>query len=163
MFVFRLLLPFFALAIAGCATTGAAPQPDPVFLVLRHLHTPQGERDPDLTAEGHAAAERLAELIAPSRPTAIYVTPFKRTQRTAAPLAARLELTPIVYDPADTPGLLARVRGSAANVVIVGHSNTVPDIVAGLGGERPAPLSHPNFGDIWQVGPAGRTERLRVP
>jgi hypothetical protein len=48
-------------------------------------------------------------------------------------------------------------------VVIVGHSNTVPDIVQQLGGPRPAPLTHPDFGDVWRIGPDGATTRLHVP
>src|SRR4028118_903048 len=91
------------------------------------------------------------------RPAAIYVSSFKRSQQTAAPLAARLGLTPIVYDPPDTPGLVARVRAGPWPVLIVGHSNTVPDIVEQLGGPRPAPLSHPDFGDPWRVGAGGTT------
>ena len=87
-----------------------APAPPPTY-VVRHLNTPAGERDPDLTAGG--AARRRRRSPAGSRasaPRAIYVSDFRRTRQTAAPLAARLGLTPIVYDPADTPGLIARVR-----------------------------------------------------
>ena len=46
-------------------------------------------------------------------------------------------------------------------VLIVGHSNTVPDIIEGLGGVRPGPLEHPDFGDIWTVRP-GRTAHARL-
>jgi hypothetical protein len=41
-----------------------------------------------------------------------------------------------------------------APVLIVGHSNTVPDIVAALGGARPGPIGHEDFGDVWKI--AGR-------
>jgi broad specificity phosphatase PhoE len=130
---------------------------------MRHLHTPQGERDPDLTAEGQAAAQRLPGLLGTDRIAAIYVTQFKRTQQTAASVAARFGLTPIVYDPADTPGLIARVRAGPLPALIVGHSNTVPDIVQQLGGPRPGPLTHPDFGDLWRVGADGTTVKQRVP
>jgi phosphohistidine phosphatase SixA len=158
-----LALALLPALLAACATTSAAVQPQqPVYYVMRHLHTPAGERDPDLTAEGRAAAERLTAMLADQRPAAIYVSGFKRTQQTAAPLATRLGLTPIVYDPADTPGLIARVRSGPWPVLIVGHSNTVPEIVAQLGGTRPAPLSHPDFGDVWRIDAQGQTTSLRV-
>lgn len=158
MRLFALLAALFALA--SCATTADAP-PEPLYYVMRHLNTPAGERDPDLTAEGQHQAALLAGVLH-ERPRIIYVSSFKRTQQTAAPLAAALGLTPIVYDPADTPALLARVRQGPFPVLIVGHSNTVPDIVAGLGGERPAPLGHEDFGDVWRVDAGGRTERFRI-
>ncbi|HYI65018.1 MAG TPA: phosphoglycerate mutase family protein [Allosphingosinicella sp.] len=148
------------LAVSACATP-PAPQP-PATYVMRHLNTPAGERDPDLTAEGRRAATILASWFGEARPRAIFVSHFKRSGQTAAPLAARLGLTPIVYDPADTPGLIARVRATPGPVLIVGHSNTVPDIVEHLGGTRPAPLVHEDFGDIWRVGPDGATTRLRI-
>lgn len=149
------------------ATAFAEPAAQPVY-VLRHLNTPAGEPDPDLLPEGRAAAIALADLMetdrfqGAGRPVAIYVSDFKRTRQTAAPTAARLALNLTVYDPRDTAGLIARVRAETGPVLIVGHSNTVPDIVAALGGERPAPLSHPDFGDLWVVAPGGATTKLRI-
>jgi broad specificity phosphatase PhoE len=147
--------------LAACAT--APPPAQPTYFVMRHLHTPQGERDPDLTAQGRAAAERLVQMFVRERPAIIYVSSFKRSQQTAAPLAARLGLTPIVYDPADTPALVARVRAGPWPVLIVGHSNTVPDIVQQLGGARPGDLTHPDFGDLWRIAADGTTVRSRIP
>lgn len=159
-----LMLALAALA-AGCATPDRGPgqaPPAPDIFVVRHLHTPRGERDPDLLPEGRRQAQLLADRLSGAPVRAIYVTDFRRTRQTAAPLAARLALTPIVYDPADTPGLVARVRAGPLPALIVGHSNTVPDIVAALGGARPGPLVHEDFGDIWRVGPDGATVRGRI-
>jgi phosphohistidine phosphatase SixA len=150
-----------SLALAACATTPRHPA-EPVYYVMRHLQTPPGQRDPDLTEEGRRRAALLAVLFGSERPAAIYVSSYKRTQQTAAPLAARLALTPIVYDPADTPALVARVRAGPTPALIVGHSNTVPDIVERLGGARPAPIADDEFGDVWRVGPGGATARMRV-
>lgn len=148
-----------ATLVAGCAST---PEPASDIYVVRHLHTPQGQRDPDLLPEGQRQAQLLSAWFRADQPRAIYVSDYRRTRQTAAPLAARLALTPIVYDPADTPGLVARVRAGPLPALIVGHSNTVPDIVAALGGTRPAPMVHEDFGDIWRVGPDGATVRARI-
>lgn len=149
--------------IAAVTLSVATPAAAQTIYVMRHLNTPAGERDPDLTAEGRAAAQRLPALIGEERIAAIYVSNYRRTNQTAAILAERLGLTPIVYDPADTPGLVARVRQGPLPALIVGHSNTVSDIVAALGGERPAPLAHEDFGDVWRVEANGTTTRLRIP
>ena len=149
------------------ATAMAQPATHPVY-VMRHLNTPAGEPDPDLLPEGRTAAVALADLMETDpfqgarRPVAIYVSDFKRTRQTAAPTAARLGLNVTTYDPRDTAGLLARVRAETGPVLIVGHSNTVPDIVAALGGTRPAPLVHEDFGDLWVVQPGGATTKLRL-
>jgi broad specificity phosphatase PhoE len=154
------LLVIALLALAACATTSGST--GPVTYVMRHLDTPAGERDPDLLPEGQRAAAALATSFGRERVRAIYVSDFRRTRQTAAPLAARLGLTPIVYDPADTPGLVARVRAGPHPALIVGHSNTVPGIVEALGGPRPVALVHADFGDIWRVAPDGATTRLRI-
>ncbi|HVQ07992.1 MAG TPA: histidine phosphatase family protein [Allosphingosinicella sp.] len=138
--------------------------PPPATYVMRHLNTPAGERDPDLLPQGIRVAARLPAWFERerARPVAIYVSDYKRTRQSAGPLAARLGLQLTLYDPADTPALIARVRAEPGPVLIVGHSNTVPDIVAALGGTRPAPLVHEDFGDIWRVRPGGATERMRI-
>ena len=149
-----------AVALTNCATTPVTPAP--AFYVMRHLNTPAGERDPDLLPEGQRLAAALPARLAAHPPRTIFVSSFRRTQQSAAGVAARWSLTPIVYDPADTPALVARVRGATGPVLIVGHSNTVPDIVEQLGGTRPAPLSHPDFGDLWIIAAGGATQRVRV-
>ncbi|HST35266.1 MAG TPA: phosphoglycerate mutase family protein [Allosphingosinicella sp.] len=161
MIMLRPLLLGALAMLAACATVPATP-PAPNIYVVRHLNTPAGQRDPDLLPEGQRVAQLLATWFGRERIQAIYVSDFRRTRQTAAPLATRLGLTPLVYDPADTPGLIARVRAGPLPALIVGHSNTVPDIVAALGGERPAPLVHEDFGDIWRVAPDGTTARMRV-
>lgn len=55
-----------------------------------------GHGDPELSPEGRDQAERVAERLADEPISAIYVTKLRRTSETAAPLAARLGLTPIL-------------------------------------------------------------------
>jgi broad specificity phosphatase PhoE len=152
-------LTAFAALVAFAAVPAAAQSN---VYVMRHLNTPAGQADPDLLPEGRRTAEALVAWLHREPPVAIYVTDYKRTRQTAAPLAARLGLTPILYNPADTPGLIARVRAEHGAVLIVGHSNTVPDIVAALGGARPGALVHEDFGDVWRVAPGGATTRTRI-
>ena len=146
------------LALAGCATASSAPAP--AYYVMRHLEKADGP-DPALSAAGAVNAQRLAAWFeGRGKPQAIYVSPTRRARETAAPLAARLGLTLTEYNPADTAALVARVRAEPGSVLVVGHSNTVPDIVAALGGTRPAPLADSDYGSIWIVTKDGRTERL---
>ena len=55
-----------------------------------------GHGDPELAPEGHVQARQVAQRLATTRIDAIYVTTLRRTAQTAAPLAARLGLTPEV-------------------------------------------------------------------
>ena len=148
-------------ALAGCATPPPAPSA-PIHYVMRHLQKAAGP-DPGLSAEGQAHAERLDAWFGMEPPNAIYVSTTRRARETAAPLAAKLALAPKEYDPADTAGLVARVLAESGTVLIVGHSNTVPEIVERLGGERPAELAETDFGTIWRIaGPERKTEARRL-
>ncbi len=152
------LLVAFASAVSPAATPV-----QPNIYIMRHLHTPAGVSDPDLTDEGKKYAGAVDDWFRRDPPNIIYVSSTKRAQQTAAPLAARLKLPPKIYDPRDTPGLIASVSAETGTVLIVGHSNTVPDIVEKLGGQRPGDLVHEDFGDIWHVaGPQKTTTRVRL-
>ena len=140
--------------LGGCASVQQASAPPNIY-IMRHLNTPAGAKDPDLTSEGHSAALQLVKWFKRDRPAVIYVSSTKRAQQTAAPLAQSLKITPKIYNPADTPALIAAVTGETRTVLIIGHSNTVPDIIQRLGGQRPGPLVHEDFGDIWKID--GRT------
>ena len=89
--------------------------------------------DPNLSDSGRARAKSLAAILKDSRISAIFVTEYKRTQETAAPIAKALGITPRVIAAKDTPALLASVRNHNGNVLVVGHSNSIPDVITGMG------------------------------
>jgi broad specificity phosphatase PhoE len=172
----RTLRRLFALAtVAACAPAARNPSIEPrpasttTVVLVRHAEkAAEPAADPPLTAEGAARAQALVDAVRGMPVTAIISTDFARTRATAAPLAARLGLTPEIVDARlrdharlVAEGVLARHRGET--VVVVGHSNTVPDIVQQLGGTRPAALGHDDFGDVWRVAADGTTTKLRVP
>lgn len=138
----------------------AAALAQPVF-VLRHLETGEGA-DPSLTATGKAQAEALARQLGGQGITAIYATDTRRARETAAPLAAALGLRIEPYDPRSPDALIAAIRQQNGTAVIIGHSNTVPDIITRLGGTAPPALRPGQFGDLWQVGAAGATRHFAV-
>ncbi|HEU0098108.1 MAG TPA: phosphoglycerate mutase family protein [Allosphingosinicella sp.] len=160
MTLFRPLAALLVLALAACATTAGEPAA-PSWYVMRHLQKAEGP-DPALSEEGRRNAERLIARLVKDPPAAIYVSATRRARETAGPLAAKLGLTPREYDPRDTPALVARAKAETGTVLIVGHSNTVPEIVAGLGGARPADLAETDYGDIFRVRRDGTVERLRL-
>ena len=55
-----------------------------------------GHGDPPLAPEGHEQAERVGGRLATEPIDAVYVTTLQRTHQTAAPLCARLGITPVV-------------------------------------------------------------------
>jgi broad specificity phosphatase PhoE len=126
--------------------------------------------DPPLSAAGVRRAERLAQMFGEvkgaGRLDAIYVTDAKRTQQTAAPLAARLGLKSTVMPARDieavTKTVLRDHRGGRA--LIVGHSNTVPAIVRKLSGMSVADIADDEFDNIYvvTVPSFGRSSVLRL-
>ena len=113
-------------------------------------------KDPPLTDAGKKRAELLASMLADSGVDAIYVTELQRTQQTAAPLAERAHVKPTVIPANDTAQLVKIIRAlNNGVVVVVGHSNTVPDIIAALGGPK-VDIPDPQYDNLFvlTVGPS---------
>ena len=129
-----LRLSAFLVIIAVFTTTFALAQVTVIF--TRHAEkatTPAN--DPPLTVAGQKRAELLASMLADSGVDAIYVSELQRTQLTAAPLADRRHLKPIAIPANDTQGVVNAIRArSGGVVVVVGHNNKLPQIIAALGG-----------------------------
>jgi phosphohistidine phosphatase SixA len=112
---------------------------------------PKMGTDPSLSDVGRARAESLAGMLKDAQVTAIFVTEYKRTQETAAPLAKRLGLQPTVIPSKDTPGLVAKLRAATGNVLVVGHSNSVPDVIKGLGVAKVPAIADDEYDNLFIV------------
>lgn len=143
----------------GASPAAAAASLPPVW-IMRHLE-PEESGDRHLTAAGRAMAEALAGKLAGEKIGAIYVTDTARARETAGPLAKRLGLTPIVYNPSRPDLLMQQVVGGKVPALIVGHSNTAPDLAKALGADPAGAQSLVNFGTIFhRNGPAAKFEAL---
>jgi broad specificity phosphatase PhoE len=89
--------------------------------------------DPVLSAEGHERAARLAAVLRSASIRNVFSTEFLRTRQTAAPTAQAGHLEVVTVPARETDALLAQVRQAKGNVLIVGHSNSVPELLKRLG------------------------------
>jgi broad specificity phosphatase PhoE len=155
---------FLAVLIAFLAATSipqAALAADTIF-VMRHLQKAEGV-DPPLSAEGAVNAQAVAKMLAKSGIEAIFATPTRRAMETAQPLAAKLGIAVTPYDPGNPDALAKAVVGMRGAVLVVGHSNTVPDLVARLGGKEAVTLSEQDYGTVFVVShDNGKVSRIEV-
>src|SRR5580765_6446052 len=103
------------------------------IILVRHAERLDESSDSPLSAAGEQRAQLLARMLDSVGVTAIYTTHYQRTVKTAEPLATRLGLT-IAKDDPPVAELLRRIREShpTGTVLIVGHSNTVPELLTAL-------------------------------
>jgi broad specificity phosphatase PhoE len=158
----RLLAALMLIAFGGVACVSTATAPPQSIYVMRHLQKAAGE-DPPLSAEGEDNARRLVAFFKSDPPAAIFVSNTRRARETGAPLARALQVAATTYEARDAAGLISAVAREKGTVLIIGHSNTVPDIIQRLGGAAPPPLADSDYGDIWKIsGPDRKVIRLRL-
>lgn len=146
----------FALAV------GARAEP-PIVLLVRHAERADAggtaQKDPALSEQGRKRAEALTRALRDAGITALYSTEFKRTEETAAPLGRSLGIKPELVPAKETATLLGKLKVSSGNVLVVGHSNTLPEIMQGLGIPSPPKIGESDYDDLFIV-ITGRSSRL---
>jgi broad specificity phosphatase PhoE len=124
-----------------------------VFVVRHAEKADPSDPDTPLSSAGEARAQALAATLMGKGVHAVYATEFKRTQQTAAPTALAAGVDVAVITNAERTTLIERARavpmGSA--VLIVGHSNTVPEIVRELSGETVDGINENEFDNLYEV------------
>lgn len=144
------LLVLLTLATLTSCRSVPDPSQGATFILVRHAENAADDtRDPTLAPEGLRRAERLAWSLQRRPVVAVYATPYRRTQATAAPLAMDHGLSTTTYDPAEpAAALAARLRGAHAvgTVVVVGHSNTIPALASALCGCSIGPIAESEYG-----------------
>ena len=119
------------------------------LLVVRHADRPGS--DDALSPAGVERAHDLARAVGKAGITAIYVSDTERARLTAEPLASTLRITPVERPGKDVDGLLKHIleHHCGETVLIVGHSNTVPMIIAAAGGPALPDLAENAFDDLF--------------
>ena len=115
---------------------------------IRHaekMTTPKG--NPPLTEQGHARAAALKAFFADRDLQVIFSSDYQRTLDTARPVAGDKNLQVKLYNPRQLEQLAELLLNTKRNSLIVGHSNTTPQLVALIGGE-PLELEETDFGDL---------------
>jgi broad specificity phosphatase PhoE len=128
----------------------AADSPQTVILV-RHAERAGGmSADVGISEAGRCRAEALARMLADAGVKHIYVSEVARTQQTAQPLANRLAIRSEVVPAKDIDSLVAKVRTGGV-VLVVGHSNTVPEIIRRIGGGAVPPIDDSEYDRMYIV------------
>ena len=98
---------------------------------------------------------------------AIYSTPFRRTQETVQPLADALNLPIREYSPQDNETVLDTILKSHKGkiILVVGHANTVPNLIANLGASKKVPpIRAQEYDNIYVISIPwfGKTKTIRL-
>jgi phosphohistidine phosphatase SixA len=142
--------------------------PAPLVLLVRHAEKAADPKDdPSLTPAGMERARALASALRDAEVGAIITTELRRTRETARPLAEARGLTPEVVETrgggmeAHARAVAAAVRRHAgATVLVVGHSNSLPAIIAALGGPRLPDICESVYGTLFVLVPGAGEARL---
>jgi broad specificity phosphatase PhoE len=140
-----------------------------MVVLVRHAEKDTATADdPPLSAAGQERAQALADALRDAGVTAIVTTQLRRTRDTAAPIAVVRSVTPEVIS-ADVNGdvsLHAKAVADAVKrhaggvVLVVGHSNTVPEIIAALGGPHMPEICESLFANLYVLVPVPGGARL---
>ena len=124
--IFLLICCFISETFAG-DTNGSY-----TLYLIRHAEKEQdGSRDPELTDIGVQRSEKLADWFVDKDIDDIWSSDYKRTRDTASPIVSKLGVELIMYDPRELSDLTEELKERRQTAVIVGHSNTTPEL-AGL-------------------------------
>jgi broad specificity phosphatase PhoE len=142
------------------------------IIFVRHAEqTDHDATDPSLSDAGlRRVAELTRQLVdadVVAGIDAIYATQFRRSIETAQPLADRLGLPVNTYDAADTENVLETILKAHKGqiILVVGHSNTVPVLIANLGASKKVPPIEQNeFDNIYIISIPwfGKTKTIRL-
>ncbi|HSM36928.1 MAG TPA: phosphoglycerate mutase family protein [Longimicrobiales bacterium] len=162
-----------ALALAACAGGGApeasdagqdagatAPADDGVasaagerlVVAVRHAEKVDASADPALSEAGVERAAALAAALEDAGIERVLSTDYIRTRDTALPTAEAFGLELEIYDPTDIPALADALRNAPESaILVVGHSNTTPALVAELTGEPAEPMPDAEYDRLYRV------------
>ena len=150
---------FFLLLLLSVSVGSA----EPVIVIVRHAEkAANGGTDPDLSPAGRSRADALARILKDSGIVAIYTSEFKRTQETAAPIAKLLRLSPTVLPAKDTTALVAKLHELNGNALVVGHGDTIPNLLKALGIDAVIGIPESDYTELFLVTLGEKPQFIRL-
>ena len=123
-----------------------------VFIIVRHAEKDTTGTNADLIATGRGRAEAFTKIVKKVKIKGVYSTDKPRTRHTADPTAKSKHLPVEIYDAKKQKELLASLVVKKGKFLIVGHSNTVPQLVNILAGnEQEKEFSESDYSRIYIV------------
>ena len=156
----KYLLIAMALGMAGCSSSK--------YLIVRHAEKASLTKDsvgmmannPPLSEPGKVRAFVLRDELKDDKIAHIFSTNTIRTVSTAQPLSDQVGIPIVHYSSArdSLDAFIGRVKNLKGNVLIVGHSNTVDDLVNKLTGRNdiPGDLQDAEYDNLFIVTKKGK-------
>ena len=142
-------------AVVAVAYFSTFRRPVTTIIVVRHAEKKiePNNPDPELSPDGQARAQEIVRMFGDAGINAIYATQYKRTQDTVKPLAERLGLPVNQVNSKGTAELLSQIltQHAGQTIFVAGHNNTVPEIVAALGGPQYPIIPETEFDNLYVV------------
>jgi len=170
----RLQVVVIYTAIAICLAWFFESQATTTLIFVRHAEKAALPADnPGLSEAGQRRAAELARQLVDADVVpgvgvdAVFSTSYRRTVETAKLVADALDLPVLTYDASDTEGIIdAIVKDYKGKIVlVVGHSNTVPEMIANMGASKTVPdIAENEYDNIYLVTIPwfGKTKTIRL-
>ncbi len=130
-------------------------RPVTTVILIRHAEKliDPNNSDPDLSPAGQARAQELVRMFGDAGINAVYATQYKRTQETLKPLADKLGLPLSLVDSKKTPELIKQLLSDhrGQTILVAGHNNSVPEIIAALGGPTYPTIPESEYDNLYVV------------
>jgi len=148
---------FSSILLTSCART---------YYVVRHAEKasqgPNMTSDVPLSDAGQQRALALREVLKDKKIDSIFSTNTIRTRSTAQATADLFKTTITNYGPMPNAEFIARLKAIKKNTLVVGHSNTVDDIVNGLTGQKSVPgdLADSQYDNLYVIKIKGKKAKF---
>jgi broad specificity phosphatase PhoE len=154
-----LLLLLGGLLLVSC---GTSTEPKTIYIVRHAEKMMVEDPDPELAQVGTIRAKKLAQILADKEIRHVFSTDYKRTRMTAQPTADQAGIPIESYDPRDQEAFAEKLEGLEGNILVVGHSNTVPELANFFigSGEKYPNLTDDEYQFIYVVTLSGDGEKV---